>query len=251
MTHDPSEERLNALIDGELTPADAAALLERLRTDAALRERMGLLRLGKELVRHAYVGIASDVAPHQTQASTPAGTPRWRAVAPGLLAVGMGAMLGWTAHESTGGAAAPMVQSMRLAELAALTEHAARSLRGDAEHVILHVSSTAPQHGVAVLDRAEGILEVARASQRTVVVEIIANAGGIDLLRDGVSTQGPRIAALRAAYPQLSLVACGQTAQRLRESGIEVRLLPGTSVASSALDEIVLRMQQGWAYVRI
>lgn len=246
MTHDPSEERLNALIDGELTPADAAALLERLRTDASLRERIGLLRLGKELVRHAYVGIAGDVAPRRPEASMPAGTPRWRALAAALLAVGVGALLGWTAHESGGGAAGPDPDL-----ILRFTELAARSPHGDAEHVILHVSSAAPQHGQAVLDRAEGILETARASKRTVVVEIVANGGGIDLLRDGVSVQGARIATLRAAYPQLSLVACGQTAQRLRESGIEVRLLPGTSVATSALDEIVLRMQQGWAYVRI
>jgi intracellular sulfur oxidation DsrE/DsrF family protein len=84
-----------------------------------------------------------------------------------------------------------------------------------------------------------------------VSVEIVANAGGLDLLREGVSAHAQRLARLRASYPALELVACGQTAQRLRESGADVRLLPGTIVASSALDQIVLRMQQGWAYVRI
>jgi hypothetical protein len=39
--------------------------------------------------------------------------------------------------------------------------------------------------------------------------------------------------------------------ERLREKGIEVRLLPGTRVASSALDQIVTRMGQGWSYVRV
>jgi intracellular sulfur oxidation DsrE/DsrF family protein len=56
---------------------------------------------------------------------------------------------------------------------------------------------------------------------------------------------------LRAEHPNLALVACGQTVERLREKGIEVRLLPGTRVASSALDQIVTRMGQGWSYVRI
>lgn len=238
MNREPSEERLNALIDGELTPADAEALLEQLRTDASLRERVGLLRLGKELVRHAY----ADVAPPRPEASTAAGRPRWRAVAAGLLAVCGGALIGWTAREHGSGPADPLIL---LAERATLSPH------GNAERVILHLASALPQHGVAVLDRAEGILETARASGRSVAVEIVANSGGLDLLRQGVSAQAPRIAALRAAYPQLRLVACGQTAQRLREGGVDVALLPGTSVASSALDEIVLRMQQGWAYVRI
>jgi hypothetical protein len=49
----------------------------------------------------------------------------------------------------------------------------------------------------------------------------------------------------------LTPVASGQTAQRLRESGAAVHVLPGKVTASSALDQIVLRMQQGWADARI
>jgi intracellular sulfur oxidation DsrE/DsrF family protein len=41
------------------------------------------------------------------------------------------------------------------------------------------------------------------------------------------------------------------TVQKLRDTGADVRLLPGTKVATSALDQIVQRMQQGWAYVRL
>lgn len=241
MSCEPSDERLNALIDGELTPADAEALLQRLRVDASLRERVSLLRLGKELVRHTYADAGVEAAPLPPAAWLAAGGPCWRTAAAGLLLAG-GALIGWTARDPGTGPADPL----RL-----LAEQSARSPHGDAERVILHIGSALPQQGQAVLDRAEGILETARASRRSVVVEIVANGGGLDLLRQGVSTQAPRIATLRAAYPQLSLVACGQTAQRLRVGGVDVRLLPGTTVASSALDEIVLRMQQGWAYVRI
>jgi intracellular sulfur oxidation DsrE/DsrF family protein len=84
-----------------------------------------------------------------------------------------------------------------------------------------------------------------------VSVEIVANGGGLDLLREGVSAYPQRIARLRGTYPGLALVACGQTVQRLRDGGADVQLLPGTSIASSALDQVVLRMQQGWAYVKI
>ena len=72
-----------------------------------------------------------------------------------------------------------------------------------------------------------------------------------DHLRDGVSAHAGRISSLRVVYPGLTLVACGQTVQRLRDSGVEVKLLPGTITAASALDEIVLRLQQGWAYGQI
>lgn len=77
-------------------------------------------------------------------------------------------------------------------------------------------------------------------------VEAATNGTGLDLLRIAVSRFAQRTEATRAAHLGLTLVACGQTAQKLRESGCDVRLLPATS----ALDQIVLRMQQGWAYVR-
>jgi hypothetical protein len=46
------------------------------------------------------------------------------------------------------------------------------------------------------------------------------------------------------------LVAYGETDQRLREAGAEMRLLPGAITPTSALDRIVLRLQHGWAYMR-
>jgi uncharacterized protein len=234
----PSDERLNMLIDGELTAADAEGLLEQLRTDAQLRERVGQLRLAKELVRHAYAGVSAPAHP----ATAAAQTRRWRTAAAAFVALGSGVVLGWTVREQS---VAPTDAARQLAEQVQRTPHA------ESSRVILHVSSGAPGDALAVLERAEGILESARSAGRTVSVEIVANSGGLDLLREGVSAQADRIAGLRAAYPGLSLVACGQTAQRLRESGTAVHLLPGTITASSALDQIVLRMQQGWAYVRI
>jgi len=238
MSEQPSDERLNALVDGELTPADAEELLERLRTDVALRERLGQLGLGKHLVRHAYAGQAPSrpappVQPH---------LHRWRAGVAGAVLVGCGALLGWVLRD---GAVLPMEGPPQMAGTpGASPGHAV-------QHVVLHLSSADVLSGLAVLERAEGILDTARSSGRQVAVEIVANAGGLDLLRAGVSPHAQRIARLRADHPALVLVACGQTAQRLRESGTEVQMLPGVVTATSALDEIVLRMQLGWTYVRL
>jgi uncharacterized protein len=231
-----SDERLNMLIDGELTPADAGSLLEQLRTDAALRERVSQLRLAKDLVRHAYAGVAAPARP----AAAPARGRRPAVVA--FAALGFGVVLGWALREQ---ATAPTDAARQLAE------QSQRTPQAETSQVILHLSSGAPGNALAALERAEGILETARSAGRPVSVEIVANSGGLDLLREGVSAHAGRIASLRAAYPDLALVACGQTAQRLREGGTAVHLLPGTVTASSALDQIVLRMQQGWAYVRI
>jgi hypothetical protein len=238
----PSDELLNALVDGELGPADAEPLLARLRADAALRERVGQLQLQKSLVRHAYAGLApaAGVLPRVARQRRPAAAL--------ALALTGAALLGWAAHGWQIGGRGGGDDSDALSRLAAQAAHAPQ---GHVDHIVLHLSSGAAQDETAALDRAEGILGAARAAGRTVAVEIVANSGGLDLLREGVSADAPRIARLRGSYPGLALVACGQTAQRLREGGAVVRLLPGVTLASSALDQIVLRMQQGWAYVKI
>ena len=249
MTPDPlSDERLNAWIDGELGADDAADLLERLRHDGVLRERVAALRLTRDLLRHAYA--EGPAAPPWSAAARPSPTraPRARAWAAGLALLGLGAGLGWLAHGPAGDGAAARLAGTALSGPGAVD--ADRPHR-DATRIVLHLSTGTASQGRAVLDQAEGLLEAARAASRPVRVEIVANGGGLDLLRAGASTQAPRIEALRRAYPELALVACGQTVQRLRESGVEVHLLPGTQTATSALDQIVQRLQQGWTYVRI
>lgn len=248
MTNDPpSDERLNAWIDGELGPEDAADILGRLEHDPTLRERVAALRLTQDLVRHAYADAQVDVQPRDAH-RRPALSTRPTAWAAGLALLGLGISLGWLAR-----APADVTAAAPLATRAAATSVAAdgKSDHPDATRIVLHLSAAGDAQGRAVLDHAEGLLEAAHAASRPVVVEIVANGGGLDLLREGTSTQAPRLRALRQAYPELALVACGQTVQRLRESGVEVHLLPGTQTATSALDQIVLRMQQGWSYVRI
>lgn len=225
-----SDERLHALVDGELAPAEAAALLGAMMDDPALRERFARLSLDKQLVRHAYA--AEDHAPHAAPAA-PSSPPRRAALRRGA-AVLVAAGLGWGLRawqEDTPDGVAP-------------------ALAGPAhERIVLHIGAAA--QATAAVERAEGLLDAARAAGRRLSLEIVANGDGLDLLREDRSLYAARLASLRAQHPGLTLVACGQTVQRVRDGGVAVRLLPGTVTASSALDEIVLRMQQGWNYLRV
>lgn len=238
MSSDGSDERLNALIDGELSPAETAALLERLSLDEALRDRVGQLKLTRESVRHAYAGVA----PPPVTRPPPRATWRWPPFTAFVL-FAAGLLMGWLAREGVvGWTGAP----------GAVAHVPAPAVpQGEPARVILHVSSAAPGLGLATLERAQGLIEAASGSGQSLAIEIVANGPGLDLLREGVSPYATRIESMRASYPALALVACGQTLQKLRDSGVDVRLLPGSVVASSALDQIVMRMQQGWAYVRL
>src|SRR5512145_1970676 len=97
-----------------------------------------------------------------------------------------------------------------------------------ADRILLHVNSSTPERVSGLLDEAEGMLQAARAAGRPVSMEIVANGSGLDILRADVSPYVQRIETLRTTYPNLTLVACGLTVQRLRDKGVVVRLIPQT-----------------------
>ena len=243
MIAEPSDELLSALIDGELAPGEAGHLLARLQGDAALRERVAQLRLHQDLVRHAYAQwLPETPAPQSGHTLRPVVRQRLQQAAHWTLALAGGVTIGWLAHSLSPPPGGPLT-------LAA--SPSAGATQAGTDHILLHLSAGSPQAGAAALDRAEGLLDAARAADRPVRVEIVANSEGLGLLQVGLSAYTQRIAGLLRDNPELTLVACGQTAQRLRDAGVDVKLLPGVIEARSALDQVVQRMRLGWDYVKI
>lgn len=225
MRPEVSDEQLNAFIDGELDAADRERLLVAIAADGELAQRACALRLVKEQVRHAYAESPAILSRHGP-------ARQWRLLAGVLLLMGA-ATVGWLARDSL------------------IASPAAEAHKGETAHVLLHLADWDAGRADAALSDAEGLLRAARDSGRAIEIELVANRGGLKLLRSDLSPHAKRIERIRAEHPNFALIACGQTVERLREGGVQVHLLPGTRVASSALDQIVSRMSQGWNYVRI
>ena len=226
MSHDEelSQEMQNAFVDGQLDAADWTALVERMGRDDALRRRVCELRTLKDMTRSAYSGV------HPGRVVPAPGRARWARVAAVALVF---ALAGWLAHDA-------------LAPGRILT-----ALRGvAADRILVHIASSRGEVVDTALQEVEDYLRDARAAGRQVKVEIVANNSGMDILRTDTSAYAARLERLRAKYPNLTYIACNQTADRLREKGTAVKLLPGVHVAPTALDEIVKRMQEGWVYIR-
>lgn len=231
--HDVSREMRSAFVDGELDQADWGRIAGQVGRDETLRAEVCEIRTVKDLVRGAYA------APPRASRHGAASGRRLAAIA-ALCLVSAGA--GWLVHA----AFAPGISETE----AALTEGA--SLREVSnERVVLHVSSSRRETLQTALDEMEEVLRASARGGRHIKIEIVANSSGLDLLRTETSPFPARIATLRAMYSNLTLVACNQTIDRLREKGITVHLLPGVQSAPTALDQIVKRLQGGWAYVRV
>ena len=238
--HEISDEMRGAFADGRLDAAEWARVAEAMERDPALRRDVCELRMLKDGVRHAYA--MPPVRPSRARPSAGAG---WKSLA--VTAVVF--VAGWFGHAWW-------------SEKPAFDPASAYALRGDwralrgdwstldGGQVLVHVSSGERQALATALDEIEDLLRSARAAHRSVKVEIVANSTGLDLLRANASPYAARIAALKREFPALGLVACGQTLERRRAEGQQVTLLPGTTVAPSALDEVVRRLRDGWVYVR-
>jgi intracellular sulfur oxidation DsrE/DsrF family protein len=152
-----------------------------------------------------------------------------------VLAIGIFA--GWIAHDGQGDA--------RLSALQLYARHM------DDGKVILHLSSASPDRLKVALDEATELAQTRDHSGHLVQVELVANGAGLALVRADLSPYADRIAALRRAHVNVRFVACDNTITILRQQGEDVTLLPGVDVAPTAVDQIMMRLQQGWAYIRV
>lgn len=229
-----SDELLNAFVDDQLESAEKGRVMSRLNIDPALDARVCDAWRIKAMVQHAYRDV---------RASKPARRPsnRWlarttHALAASLLLV-LGAVAGWFGHGVT--------DDSRLREFRLVARDTGPN------KVILHLASSDPARLRAILDDAEYLLSRAPQDKRAVQLEVIANDGGLDLLRADVSPFAERIRAMRATHQELRFIACSQGLEKLRKRGLQVQLLPDTEIAASAIEQIATRLKQGWLYVRV
>lgn len=236
-----SDKLLNAFVDGELDEAERSSVLNRMASEPDLHARISEKRLLKAMVRNAFPLPATPAAVRDVQPPAGHTTARHRfAALAACLILLFGVAAGWlmrgerdNAQSATHAASPPQ---------AAGTNEA---------RVIVHLASSDPARLLAALDKAEALSVKRDADGHPAQVELLVNGGGLSLLRADTSPYAERVKALHAAHANISFVACNQAIENLRKSGEQVRLLPETEIAPSALDEIVLRLRQGWNYVRV
>lgn len=234
-----SDEFLNAFVDDQLDAAEKSQAFDAIGEDEVLKERVCELRGLKEMMRHAYERPPIHVPAVKGRRSR---ASYFQALAACLLLC-IGGASGWFAHILTGSGEdremARWLQTVQRNDVVAAPQK-----------IVVHVDTSNPVRLKAALDETESLLDSSRRAERQLQVEVVANKGGVDLLRADVSPYAKRIGMMQEKYPNLGFMVCGQTIEKLREKGVDVRLLPHTGVASSALDQITRRLQQDWIYIK-
>jgi uncharacterized protein len=238
---DVSDEFLNAFVDDQLESAEKSMAFDAIEHDEALKERVCDLRGLKEMVQHAY--HQPPLGKH-SPAKRRRSWPSYSQALAACLMLMIGAASGWFGHVWSGG------DSDR--EMTRLFQATQGNDFGDEPRkIIVQVSSSNPTRLKSALDETESLLESYNREHRHLQIEIIANSSGAALLRSDVSPYAGRLGLMKAKYPNLELVVCSQTLDKLRAQGVSVQLLPHISVAPSAAQQIKKRLLQGWDYVRV
>ncbi len=220
---------LTAYIDGELDDARQNAVLAAMEHDKELSERICCLRRTKDWMR---TGFGSAEPP---QRELPTSRVPWRRLRSGLaasvmaLAIGIGGgLLGYVCADRG---------TTTMAESA------------DPNRVVLHIGDSDPQHFGMLLDYTEKFLKEHR--DKGVQVEVVANAGGLDLLRVNASPYEERVKALSKKYDNVQFIACMNAIRNLKKAGIDATLIDDVHTGETAVDHIVRRLREGWTYRKV
>jgi len=226
-----SNEILNAYVDGELSVEDELMILDAMKNDTDLQNRVNELKRIKLLVTTTYPINESETKPLPSKKAM-----NLSLVASFILTVGI--VGGWLSHDVLLKDGTPLSKSY--------------SKKDDAWNIVLHVSTNDKYIQKTILDETESLLESFKESKQKVRVEIVAYGKGVFLFDKDKSKYKGRLMSLRSDFSNLSYAVCGRTIKRLEQKqGHKIKLISDLTVARSGIYQIIKRQKQGWNYIRI
>ena len=253
MEHDEimTDQQLNAFIDKELEASERDFLFDWAEKHQDVEARVSEYGKLKELVQHAYSSVPAPQqrsVPASQHSSVPAArnnvvahlaskTKTWsqgiNVWASAMLLV-MGCVLGAIFGNPFGPG------KFEAAQLAGVDS--------GAERVLVHLRSNDHTAMDAALTRAEALV-ASRSAAHPVMVEVVTNGEGVDLLRSDLSPYTKRITAL--AEQDVIFIACSHRLEDLREQHQQVLLVAEAEFRYTAFERVVGRLREGWGYENI
>lgn len=231
-----SDEKLNALLDKELDNDERSQILKLMQQDSSISERYCELRRVKEIVAAAYeTPPVNDDRQIRANRIVP---DSYRVAFASFIFLVIGSGIGWFGSQLIPNKSPDVFFSVEQF----------RASHPDNDKVLIHINTMDPDKVEAALDTAQQLLRENRDND--IELDIIANVAGLGILRTG-SPYTNRITQLTLDHKNVTFKACGiaKSVAALKE-GQDISLIPQAKDIPAALDEILMRIEQGWIYVK-
>jgi len=122
---------------------------------------------------------------------------------------------------------------------------------GEVHRVVFHVDQNDPKVMNLTLNNVQNVTAYYESIGDTVEIEVVAYGPGLHMLRADTSPVATRVATISLELDNVTFAACGNTLRKMEEkSGSTVELLQEAEMVSSGVVQLIMRQEQGWAYVR-
>jgi len=222
---------IHAYVDGELANEKRAVFEQSLQQDKSLQDDVCELRKIKQQMLEHYQKISVPKIP-KPQAQ-PFNT-RWAVAASFVAAFGLGFFVSSDSLLSSSYESSALVAA-----------------QNSTQKLLLHIDSNKPEKTHALLQKASALLQTQshQSGMPKMEIEIVANDHGVELFEEGNPSR-EAIVKLLAQYDNLKLIACQKALKRRADEGKPLTMIEGVQTNTTAIDEIVNKMQKGWGYYK-
>jgi len=229
------DQVLAAFVDGVMDAEITESIINAMDKDLDVRERVYKLRRSKDLMKLAFgSACAPSTARKKKQVSL---LKRYAltiaasltAISIALFTAASGYYLGQQEQSVLNISTSPIKQN--------------------SDHILLHISESDTKQFAAALSYTENFLN--KHNPENGEIAVVANSGGLDIMRAGVSPFEKRIRNMLEKYDNVYFIACANSIRNLREKGIEPILIENVRIEKPAMDHIIDYVQKGWTYKKV
>lgn len=226
---------LSAFVDDQVDTVRAEMIIQAMEENPEIRERVYQFRRAKDLMKLSFKDVKAPLRSVPVPGEQAWKLPQLSGLAATLLALVIGASSGvfgyYTGKQSNNLSATSLAQRYQ-------------------DRLILHVSESNPKHFARALAFVKTFL-AEHERQGEGQIEVVAHAGGLDLLREGVSPYEQEVKTLMKQHSNVHFIACANGIRGLLKKGIKPNIIDGIPTDETAFDHIVARLQSGWSYIKV
>ena len=229
------EIMISAFVDNQIDAENREAIIQAMDKDEKLRDQVYQIRRAKDLMKLGF----SNSKPSEfcdTKFTTTLNRQCMMRITAACSAVVIGLSSGFAGYHY--GQDTDAASNVSLANLT----------QEQNQKIILHIDESDPKQFEAVLSYTEEFLSNHKNSKKF-QIEVVANAGGIDLLRDDFPVS-KKVVSMMDEYDNVTFIACTNAISKLRAQGIDPTMVKDVKTETAALTHIIERLNMGWTYIK-